>query len=103
MKNINKINAGDILVSARGFDAIYSDFYKVIKRTAKSVTLVKLKSKTVDNRGYEGWDVMPTYVETGKAFRRAVKVSDLDEYINVSDWESAFKWDGKPVENVDWH
>lgn len=55
------IEVGDILLASWGYDANISDFYRVIKRTAATVTVEKLKSQTVGMGDfYDARRVMPT-------------------------------------------
>lgn len=56
-----KIEVGDILLASWGYDANISDFYRVTKRTATTVTVEKLKSKVVGlGDFYDARQVMPT-------------------------------------------
>ena len=110
------IHTGDILAANWGYDARYTDFYKVIKRTPKQVVLQQLKDIHSNQNGYEGWDTAPSDQTTGGEFRRGVKTfetwcegDDGDyeyqdaECVYITDWARATKWNGQPVHNFDWH
>lgn len=111
------IQTGDILAAHWGYDAHYTDFYKVVKRTKKQVVLQQLKDVHSNQNGYEGWDTMPTDEPySGATIRRAVKMFDAwcegedgyyeyqqAESVMINDWTRATKWNGQPVHNFDWH
>lgn len=109
------IAAGDIIAAHYGYDAHYTEFYKVKKRTPMQVFLVRLldERSNYNERGDLGWDVVPTDEERGTVIRRKVRhCTSFDthsgerrivEYVNIEDWERGYVWDGEPVHNFDWH
>lgn len=57
------MQVGDILLASWGYEANISDFYRVINRTAKTVTVEKLESMTVGHGDfYDSRRVMPSDV-----------------------------------------
>lgn len=73
MVETKPIAVGDILLCSWGYDANISDFYRVIKRTAATVTVEKLKSVTVGlGDFYDARRVMPS-----------------DEVATEREWDSA--------------
>lgn len=124
------IEVGDILLASWGYDANISDFYRVIKRTAATVTVEKLKSQTVGfGDFYDARRVMPTeevaterewdsatgdYTIKPVVLKRKVKSStakgwnpvDGDyaitrEYIQPREYNYAFIWSGD--EQIDYN
>ncbi len=99
-----KINVGDVLVGKYGYEADIAEFYKVVKRTPKQVVLVELEQ----HRDYDGlmdWVAVPCGNVAGKPIRRKVKKAwrGDGEYVSISDYESAYVWDGKPESCYNYH
>lgn len=115
------VKVGDIFVSQWGYDANLVDFYKVIKTTATTVTVVEIQSVSLNtgNR-YEGgnhvtcgtepvmervWgEYDPTLnkrvllSETPKIMRRKLQTRYSGEpSFKAGDYANARLWDGQPV------
>lgn len=98
-----KIEVGSILHGSYGYEASISDFFKVVKRTPKQVVIVKLRRHDVGT-GCMEWTAVPTDEEIGKPMRRKVQHSKyFGEYVGINSYENAYVWDGKPVENYNYH
>jgi hypothetical protein len=124
------IAVGDILLCSWGYDANISDFYRVTKRTASTVTVEKLQSQTVGfGDFYDARRVMPSdqvaterewdsetgdYVTKPVILKRKVKTvttqswnaADGDyeftrEYIQPRDYSRAYIWSGD--EQIDYN
>lgn len=91
------MNTGDILVSKFGYNCTLVDFYKVIKRTPKMVTIQKIGSKIVSHDGYgqAGYVIADESVVEDEIIRR--KVMDERDAIKIGDYHYAYKWDGNEV------
>ena len=124
------IEVGDILLCSWGYDANISDFYRVTKRTASTVTVEKLKSQTVGfGDFYDARRVMPTdeiaterewdsktgeYTDKPVILKRKVKSMTTQsyntaqgdyeftrEYIQPRDYSRAYLWSGD--EQIDYN
>ena len=97
---INVFKVGDILYSSWGYDQTNIDFYEVVGVTAKSVKLEKIGgkvSKDEDGGGYTIPLVADTSHRTGKVFMRRVSSYNGEGYVSISSFQSAHKWDGRPL------
>lgn len=100
--NCHNLKTGDVLYSSWGYDQTNIEFFKVIRATAKSVTIKALKSRAISGDGWTG-EVVPTeefdekYVLWfGKSAKtcRVFNWGDGDR-IRVHDCGTARKWDGQ--------
>lgn len=91
----NPYSVGDILYSEWGYDQTNVDFYKVLKVTGQTVTLVELETVIRGTRGTD--DIVVPGNPKGSSFQRKVKPSG---YVSISSYESASKWDGRPKEQT---
>jgi hypothetical protein len=115
------VNVGDIFVSQWGYDANLVNFYKVIKTTATTVTVIEIKSVSLNTGNhYEGGNhvtcgtepvierefgdynaelnTRPIISETPKIIRRKLQTRYSGEpSFKVNDCATAQPWDGKPV------
>ena len=115
------VKVGDIFVSQWGYDANLVDFYKVIKTTATTVTVVEIQSVSLNTGDrYQGGNhvtcgtepvmerefgdynaelgTRPIISETPKIMRRKLKTRYSGEpSFKVGDYATARLWDGKPV------
>lgn len=93
----------DYFVSQWGWEQTNVTFYKVLKRTLKTVTVIEVNSK----REYNAWGnyvAVPTDESTSwaKAMRKKIKnfSASLDpahECIEVASFANAYRWDGEAV------
>lgn len=96
----NEIKEGNILVSEWGWEQTNVSFYKVLKVTPKSFKLVKLGKSTVyDNQCMTGVNLPLIDEEVDKPFirRSQNKYTTGRQTVNISDYESAWLWNGKEV------
>ena len=119
---LDVLNEGDILLANWGYEANNPHFFKVLKRTAKQVTVVQLTNRTVSytNDGMGGKMVIPTeepatwsvwrdnnygsHEKTPVILKRKVHISyDGNECISLSSYATAFKWKGQPAHDFNWH
>jgi len=102
MKTIKK---GDVLVSKWGYDQTNVDFYLVLKRTNKMVTLQQIGSKPAAQKPagmpFMTARVIPDQSKTeGKPFSRKVQAtywrndSDNEEYAAIQSYAHAYVWNG---------
>lgn len=89
-----------------GYDQTNVTFYKVIKRTAKTVTVIEVNSK----REYTRWgqyvavpaEESPSWA---KAMRKKIHNNSITqdperEFLDISSFANAYRWDGKAVEGT---
>ena len=87
---------GDILSGTFGYSMILPRFYKIIKRTAKSFTVVRLEGKIVSGHRNGQWEEIATddlYDENEPPITARINkhgtVHVKDVYVTL--------WDGKPI------
>lgn len=116
------IAEGDILLANWGYEANNPHFFKVIKRTAKQVTVMQLKNETVSltHDGLGGQMVKPTdQPQTWSVWRdnnyganenapvilkkKVHTDSEGNECISLAHYAWAFKWKGQPAHDFNWH
>ncbi len=90
-------NEPEIFVSSWGYDQTNVTFYKVLKRTAKTITLQRIESKEVAT-GFMCGESTPLPDQTfGGPIRRKIQINrDGKEYVSMTSYEVARPWDGKP-------
>lgn len=103
----NEININDIFWSAWGYDQTNVSWYKVIKKTAKTCTLIELKSEIVKQLEFTA-DVMPTdevHKHNKEPIKRVIKLNDYRDrpYFKINTYANAYQWDGKPKAETAWH
>lgn len=95
------IKENDILVAEFGYEANLARFYKVLRRTEKTVVLQRVEKRRISGGNFlDGWQTVPTGEAIGKPFRRKVQP---DGCVIVSSVEYAWPWDGESVEEYNWH
>ena len=91
--------AAEYFVSQWGYEQTNVSFYKVLKRTAWTVTLIEVKQRRtyVDRMNYVAVPV-DELAPQAKPFRRKLRESfsngEFYDYVWVNDCEKACKWDG---------
>lgn len=95
--NATTFMGGDILVSTYGYNRTINTFYKVTRRTEKSVWIKELKKRMTSHDGYgqNGYEAPTDKVISGEILCRICK----NGTIHVSRYASAlYLWDGQPKE-----
>ena len=88
------LKEGDILVSSWGYDQTNIDYYKIVRKSAGSVWIQKLKKQYLEQTGWAHYKVVPTdEFATEKQLMRRYKTG---EWVSVDSCSSARLWDGKP-------
>ncbi len=90
------IELNDILYSPGGS---YVGFYKVIGMTPTSIKVIELDSIRVewDSKLWEGKKVAGDVLPNSKPIRRKIVTSAYDyQYIKITSYQNAYKWDGTP-------
>lgn len=99
-------NKAEYFVSQWGWEQTNVTFYKVIKKTAKTVTVIEVSSK----RDYTLWgqyvavpsDESPRWA---KVMRKKVKNFSKEllpnhDFIEINSFSDAYRWDGNAVEGT---
>lgn len=99
-------NKSEYFVSQWGCEQTNVTFYKVLKRTAKMVTVIEVESK----RNCTKWgeyvavpgDESPHWA---KVMRKKVKnfssvMNPDEECIEINSWSNAYLWSGSPIEGT---
>jgi hypothetical protein len=95
----HNIKPGDIFYNSWGYDQTNIDFYQVIKTTAKTITLRKIKSKSDD---YNAYYMTGSKVAVKNAFcsdeliRKTPYLMDGVWRVNF-EYGAGEKWDGSPM------
>lgn len=92
------IKAGDIFVSAWGYDQTNISWYQVTEVKAKFVVVRRIEGKIVGQRDSGTTETVMPLVNKwrGSAERKKVKLHQGRPYLGISSYESAYLWDGKP-------
>lgn len=100
MTNATAINAApEFFVSQWGYEQTNVCFYKVLKRTAKTVTLIEVQSNReyLDAVNYTATPVDEPLRRATPIRRKLQKWSDR-ECAGIRSFETAFAWKGERVE-----
>ncbi len=96
VQSVLDIAVGDILYSNWGYDQTNIDFYQVLKRTAKQVTLRRLENRVVRGKGKPTEYVTPVANSfTGKPLRRKLNEYRGEVIIRIHNYSYAHPWDGQ--------
>lgn len=91
--NGNNLEVGDILVYSWGYEQTNIDFFKVVRKTEKSVAIVEIGKNAIGSRGFMSNDVEPNpEIEKGKPVTRRVN----NDFVSMR-FGIAKKWNGEPV------
>lgn len=89
-ENNTTFQPGDILISEWGYDQSNVDYYQIVHRTPHTVTIQQIKKDIrYEPNGVRAYPVKDDFL--GEKIRRRIK----DGYIEVSQFESAYPFDGK--------
>lgn len=116
------IQEGDILLANWGYEANNPHFFKVLKRTAKQVTIMQLKETVVgyDNHPLGGtfvipseepatWSVWRKYqyaadeAKEPVILKKKVHQGENEEFIELAYYARAWKWKGTPAHDYCYH
>ena len=96
----NKFEVGQITFCNGGCTMQLPTFYKVVKRTEKTVWLIELESQLIEHDGYgQVGHKIPVDIQKGAVFYRRVKnwkiISDeFQEFAYQRNWGIIEHWDG---------
>ncbi len=96
-KKSHSIIIGDILCGKWGYSMDITSWYQVIKTTPKKVYVREIASRIVEGNSMcgESVPVKFSFVKDDVLFRK-VHNNGYTDYIDITDYQSAYKWDGKP-------
>jgi hypothetical protein len=94
----SKIKVGDVILSVFRYSMTIPMFFKVIKRTAKTCTMVELNKKVVQNLDGYGQRTreIPSEEPDGREKTYKIFSGARGEYVKV-DGKISYVWDGKPA------
>ena len=96
----NKFEVGQITFCNGGCTMQLPTFYKVVKRTEKTVWLIELESQLVEHDGYgQVGHKIPVDIQKGAVFYRRVKnwknsSDEFQEFAYQRNWGIIEPWDG---------
>ena len=122
-RSMNAIKEGDILLANWGYEANNPNYFKVLKRTAKQVILMQLKTIIVsrDNHPLGGSYVVPSaepathsvwfsqdlYDEGPRKpaiIKKKVHSDEAgNEHIELANYAWAYLWNGQPAHDYNYH
>lgn len=96
-------NTAEYFVSTWGWEQTNVTFYKVIKRTLKTVTVVEVSSKRNYTAPME-YTAVPTdeVPRWAKVMRKKVKNYNNEDFITINEYSNAYHWDGEGVQGTCW-
>jgi hypothetical protein len=92
----NEITVGTIFVSSWGYDQTNVCFYRVVKRTAATVTLQRVRNHVVTAGDMTGRVVPHECDHQDVPIRRKLSTSYGDAIVRIDSCEFAREWNGKP-------
>jgi hypothetical protein len=95
------MNIAQYFVSTWGWEQTNVTFYKVLKRTAKTLTIVKVAANITPTGDME-YIATPTDTVEGKAIRRKINNLGNGDFVCVSSYENAYAWNGQPEHGTCW-
>jgi hypothetical protein len=91
-----EVKIGSIFASSWGYDQTNVNFYRVVRCTAKTVTLQEVQNKYVESGDMVG-KVIPSDIPKGATFRRTVKYYSAPS-VAIEDFAHAYLWHGRPMD-----
>lgn len=94
----HSFKVGDILHCSWGYDQTNCDFYQVVEVTDKSIWIREIGHTTVGPDGFMCTYLMPAkdkFLKNAPVMRKTVQNSWGEDYVTMSSYSSASKWDGK--------
>ena len=88
------LKEGDILVSSWGYDQTNIDYYKIVRKSAGSVWIQKLKKEYLEQTGWAHYKVVPS--DEFASETELVKRYKTGDNVKISNYAWAYLWDGKP-------
>jgi hypothetical protein len=102
--NNHLFRKGDILESTWGYNQTNANFYQVVRTTKAMVVLQEIGKKTEDTGNMTGTAMPDPEKKIGKEIRRKVQGYEGREFVMIEgSYQSASKWDGKPVHTSSYH
>jgi hypothetical protein len=92
-----EIKIGSIFASSWGYEQTNVSFYRVVKATAKTVTVQKVKSERVTGGDMCGEVIATTTPAEAVTYRRTVSYYSNAPSIKIEDCERAYLWHGRPM------
>ena len=98
VKQVNNMKTGDILYANLGWSAGIPTWWKVVKATAKSVWIHRLKSYVTSDDGYgqNGYKMpmVDSLDDDCRTIMRRVAVTRYGEEVRINNYSTASIWDG---------
>lgn len=96
VKSVEDWTAGDILYTSDGYDCTIVSFYKVLKRTPKTLTVIRINSKLIGENPANCHTVPEKSLQANEY--ASEEVARINKYNNVKLDGSRLKfWDGTPL------
>jgi hypothetical protein len=92
-----EIKVGSIFASSWGYEQTNVSFYRVVKATAKTVTVQQVKSERVTSGDMCGKVIATTTPAEAVTYRRTINNYGGSAMIKIADCERAYLWSGRPM------
>ena len=107
-KRAHNVQVGDIFENTYGYEASITHFWQVTRVSEKSVWVRQIKKKCISKGDYwsYGEDVLPIPdAFVGEEYRKKLRISPYrgTPCFTVNSYSDAYLWDGKPINNYNWH
>lgn len=101
-EKLEQVKPGDIFYCSWGWEQTNIDFYKVIERKGKKVTVCSMSCEVVSTDSWASGKKMPgnTILEEQKTY--TLTFYGYEPQFKISSFETASKWDGKPKFYSEW-
>lgn len=106
---MQQVMIGDVFAAQWGYEQTNVDFYQVVKKSTKTVTVAPIKSAGVDT----GWcqrevvpivDAFTANEHVGMAGKRCTMQGfGSRPAIKICDYANAYLWDGSPMHETSWY
>jgi hypothetical protein len=90
---------GDILCESWGYEQTNINFYQVIEVSGKQTIIIREVCGTVEEKGFMQGTCIPRpniWARDSLLMKKRVQCFGTSEYVTISSYSSARKWDGSP-------
>ncbi len=95
-----KLKVGDVLICNWGYGQTNIEFYKIIDKTKLGVKIIPMDDEIIewDENTWFGKKIPSKPKYGAKPMTRKIKQSQYSgEYISITSYSGAWKWDGEPA------
>ena len=103
-KKPHDLEIGAILYDSWGYDQTNVDFYKVVSRTNRTVEVVQIGTKILDDENGNNFTADSVVADPDRVISDPTKhvVNTETRSIRINSFSHAFPWGGKPLHQTAW-